>query len=530
VIEHRVFGPPGTGKTTFLGRQAQLASRKYRPQDVMIASLTRAAAKEIGGRRTGVPPENVGTLHAHCFRALDRPLLAESPDGVEEWNRWTKGSRMFRITPQGAEADSPYEIYFENEGDQLLAEMSTYRARMTPREVWKPKVRRFAERWDSFKRATARRDFTDLIEECLSVIAEPPTRPRVMMLDEAQDLSQLELSLARKWAATCEQIVIVGDPDQNLYEWRGTDPDAMTRGEAASTRTLEQSFRVPKAVHAYAVEWIEKIADREPIVYKPTDEEGEVRRLVSEWPSPEGLVKQLRKDSEEGVDSMVLATCGYMLNPLCAVMKKEGLPFHNPYRVTHGGWNPMRGTRRLASFIKPLLHDGASWTWADVEQWIEPLTAKSVMVRGAKVKIGEAALHRASEEATIDELHDYFLPDALPALIECDLDWYRSHVRASRAEQMCFGIEIARRRGIQVLEKEPLVTVGTIHSVKGGESTRVYVWPDMSRVGFWSSWQGGRKARASVIRQFYVAFTRARETLTVLTPAGELAASLPRPK
>jgi len=48
--EFRIFGPPGTGKTTYIAKQVGVALRKYHPDQIVCASFTRAAALELGGR------------------------------------------------------------------------------------------------------------------------------------------------------------------------------------------------------------------------------------------------------------------------------------------------------------------------------------------------------------------------------------------------------------------------------------------------------------------------------------------------
>ena len=51
--EYRVVGPPGCGKTTWLGDQVQQAVESG--MSVLISSLTKAAATEIGGRNPTGP-------------------------------------------------------------------------------------------------------------------------------------------------------------------------------------------------------------------------------------------------------------------------------------------------------------------------------------------------------------------------------------------------------------------------------------------------------------------------------------------
>ena len=74
--EIRMFGPPGTGKTTRLvKRSIPQAVNLAGPDKVMVTSFTRAAAREIATRAKGtdINPDNVGTLHAICYRALGNP-------------------------------------------------------------------------------------------------------------------------------------------------------------------------------------------------------------------------------------------------------------------------------------------------------------------------------------------------------------------------------------------------------------------------------------------------------------------------
>jgi len=71
-----LYGPPGCGKTTWLSRQVARAWEKG--EKVLIASLTRAAAAEVAGRELPIPRDNIGTLHAHCYRSLGRPRIAET--------------------------------------------------------------------------------------------------------------------------------------------------------------------------------------------------------------------------------------------------------------------------------------------------------------------------------------------------------------------------------------------------------------------------------------------------------------------
>ena len=82
--EYRVVGPPGCGKTTWLGTTVDhIVERGGRP---LITSLTKAAAAEIGARKLPISFDALGTLHSHCYHALGQPEIAEGREHLEQWN------------------------------------------------------------------------------------------------------------------------------------------------------------------------------------------------------------------------------------------------------------------------------------------------------------------------------------------------------------------------------------------------------------------------------------------------------------
>jgi DNA helicase-2/ATP-dependent DNA helicase PcrA len=525
-----IYGPPGTGKTTTLARHARRAAEQHSPDSVAIASLTRAAAAEIAGRDTGIPDSNVGTLHAHCYRALDRPELAETPEGIRGWNEHhpqahlTGGANQLEDTVAGEGGQTP--------GDDIHHQVMTNRARMLPRDQWTVQQLEHDALWTDYKRQTGRLDFTDLIEHAIDDVPAHPAMPRVLLLDEAQDFSRLELALATRWAQHTGTTVMVGDPDQAIYQWRGADPQALGQLDLAGEQVLSQSYRVPHTVHSLATRWIGQIADRRYVGYAPTDVQGTVQSLPTiSLHSPERLAMQVLCDLDAGLEVMVLASCRYMLGPLTAVLRKQGLPFHNPYRANDGGWNPMRAANRLKAFLRPdervWGQHARNWTWDDLRLFTEPLQARGNLARGAKTLI-EAKCHedrfgesRADETVELEQLEQIFGVAAPhhPAY-RLDVDWYYDQLRAAGRKTLAYPVEVLRRRGPQALGADPKLTIGTIHSVKGGQADSVYIAPDLSVTGYWHGWHPGGQGRDQIVRMLYVAITRARHKVTILDAAG----------
>jgi superfamily I DNA/RNA helicase len=215
---------------------------------------------------------------------------------------------------------------------------------------------------------------------------------------------------------------------------------------------------------------------------------------------------------------MLLASCSYMLHPVIAVLRQHGIPFHNQYRKSHGFWNPLRRGRKgsSANRILSLLGDHP-WSHGDLKLWAEWLNPKGTLRPGAK------ALIDASDDSfpvTTERLHELFEAPAIEALLAASSDsrqlvqWWSRRVAPAFHGRVQFPVAVALARGASALEESPRVTVGTIHSVKGGEADAVFLFPDLSPAGD-AAYQRHGPQRDSVIRLFYVGMTRARHTLYV---------------
>lgn len=521
--EYRVVGPPGCGKTTYLGRQVERAVNKGR--NPFICSLTKAAAAEVSGRDLPIPFGCLGTLHSHCFYTLGQPKIADDKKQLRDWN---ERYPLYAITigPNDSasklDSDNIEPAINGTHGDQLLAEYNMYRARMDTNLPGR--LQAFAKRWTAWKNENGLKDFTDLIEICLRDVEQAPTNPDVLFLDEAQDMSLLEMTLLRKWGAAATQTIIVGDPDQAIFTWRGADPRAFTNPALPpeQIRLLANSYRLPKLVHNHALNWINTTPGRSPIKYNPRDEEGEVRTINQDFRTPAQAVADAENYLAKGKTVMFLATCAYMLQPTIDALKSMAIPFHNPYRSTNGAWNPLARRANEGSGVQRLLHflslsEHGEWTADQVRNWTKNVKTKGVLNPGGK-GIANSLQDGPFGCVDWDDLHEIFTEDAIEAGLNGDLDWYQEKLTTAKKQGSQFPIIIARNRGVETLEKSPQVIVGTIHSVKGAEADVVYLYPDMSVAGS-NSWLGTDRQKATVYRLFYVAMTRAKESLIFCKPA-----------
>ncbi len=531
-VEYRIFGPPGTGKTTTLGRYIARAVEAQGPDRVIVASFTRAAAAELVRRDLPVARENVGTLHALCYRLLGRPPIAETR--IKEWNESV--AEPYRITLEDPDIDDPHAepVGFDGvsgstrtNADACFMRYQLLRARMVPRSAWPSAIREFAQRWEDWKTSNGYMDFTDLIET--SYLDHVHPNVNVGFFDEAQDFTALELALIRRWAEKLDYVVLCGDDDQAIYEWKGASPDVLISGEPDRKIVLDRSYRVPRTVQTKALQWIELVGNREPKVYRPRDAEGEVRYLRASLIHVKPLVEDIERQIVASRTVMVLATCSYMLAGVVEALRSEGIPFWNPYRKRRGDWNPLTPTgndgssrvstaARLLAYLRPRVDvwgsEARMWTPQDLKLWTELVRADGVLRRGARAEIDRMG---GTDEVSIDVLIRLFEPVALDRAFDCDLDWLLRHATKQRRSALEYVLRIFERRGGAALRETPRVTVGTIHSVKGGEADVVYLFPDLSHAGY-LHWNRPGAGRDAIRRLFYVGMTRARHSLVLCAP------------
>lgn len=523
--EIRLFGPPGTGKTTRLASNIHSTAKDRGTDRIVVGSFTRTAAAEIAGRGLPIPEQQVGTLHSLAYRAIDRPDVAV--DKIASWNTAHRDLAMSgdtRNLDEGAVDTAAAGGTLE--GDAMLGRLETLRARLVPPEAWPANLKVFARLWTEWKDEHEVVDYTDMIEIALEQAERAPGNPLVGFFDEFQDFTPLEIALVRKWGAHMDRLIIAGDDDQTLYSFKGATPKAFLQPEIPDEqkRFLTQSYRVPRAVQVTAQRWIEMVTEREEKRYDPRDVEGVVRfGSRFGYAQPEALVLDAVAQVDAGRTVMILSSCAYMLDPIRGMLRKAGVPFHNPYRRTRGDWNPLGGGRgtsaaeRLAAYliIDPdrFPDDYRQWTGADLKAWVHVIKVTGVLARGAKKLIDGL-----DNDATVpyEFLEQFFADDdVFGAALEASPDWFRDRLLAGKRASMEYPLLIAKHRPGADLITPPRLIVGTIHSVKGGEADVVYLLPDLSKAGAREFKQSAGEARDAVIRQMYVGMTRAAEELVV---------------
>ena len=285
----RIYGPPGTGKTTRLLQLVEsYLSQGYKASDIAYLAFTVKAAREAVERASekfGLLAENFPgfrTIHSLAFRHLGL-----STGQVLKRKHYSVICERLGF---------PYSGYVDLEegqtssallGDRLLFMEGLARARrLSPDEQFEQsneecspeEFQLLREAVRQFKESHFLIDFNEMLERMLDV--DPPTY-KVLIVDEAQDLSNLQWEVIERLMGKAQHVHVAGDDDQAIFRWAGAAPERFNRlgGEAT---VLDQSWRIPGDVHTLAEELIRGVGDRQEKRYRPRNVRGSVE-VTERW-------------------------------------------------------------------------------------------------------------------------------------------------------------------------------------------------------------------------------------------------------
>lgn len=490
-----VLGPPGCGKTTYLlGRVDEEMSNGIHPSRIAYVSFTRKAAQEAADRaqvkfnakRESFP--YFRTLHSLAYQQLN--LRREQVLGAKQYK--LLGETLGLTFSDYMEFEEGLPMSAKN-GDQVLYIVSMARARMqTPEEFFRGyqqgevpwhQVKQFVDTLAQYKRDEDMLDFPDMLDNFVSQC--PPLDIDVAFIDEAQDLSKQQWRMVLHAINKAKRVYIAGDDDQAIYRWSGADVDSFLDLKG-NRRVLEQSYRLPRSVHALCERISQRISRRFAKTWRARDEEGQVNSL--------SMVEQLRWG--DGT-YLLLARNRYLLQRLETFVRSSAIPY------TIGARSSLDGdaVRAIVSWEK--LRRGDVQDVESVRNVYAHLRSGSGVKRGFKALDGATGyLSMADLKASFGLLRDDVWHDALERIAPEDREF----------------MVAARRRG-EKLTTKPRVHISTIHGVKGGEADHVVLLPDMA----WRTYRDYEEDPDDEHRVAYVAASRARSTLTIVEPASSRA-------
>jgi len=314
----QILACAGSGKTEVVARRIAklIAGKKCLPRNVVAFTYTEKAAGELkdrihnrcneeAGSVVGMAEMYVGTIHGFCLDLLHREvpeyLKYGVLDEVQQKLFVDKNSKQSGLTvstdlngaPLRRFQDTNYytaalSILRESDIDQkLLKGVSVAASLQTYQELLKK--RRYL-------------DYSSILAEAASALEKDEDlrrrlkeRLRHVIVDEYQDLNPIQERIVRLLHDIGATICVVGDDDQTIYQWRGSDVANILQFEKSYPKVtqipLEENFRSSEGVVTTARNFIAQNDNRLPKSMKAagsqTYEAGDISALVFDDPDAE---------------------------------------------------------------------------------------------------------------------------------------------------------------------------------------------------------------------------------------------------
>jgi DNA helicase-2/ATP-dependent DNA helicase PcrA len=244
---------PGTGKTRALThRLAYLLKCRGVPADNILAiTFTRQAALEMATRVRGLLPDfpDLDNLTLGTFHALGLKLLSEQgftravADEEQRRTLLKEVAKEFRLTLSRLDRQIS------------LAKQALCSAEHMQQEDLLPPPQAFTA-YEALLEREGLWDYEDLLarpvrllQEDTSLQASYQGRFRHLLVDEYQDLNEAQYLLFRALAGPGAEIMVIGDPHQAIYGFRGARPEYFSRFEqdwpGAVTLRFTETYRLP---------------------------------------------------------------------------------------------------------------------------------------------------------------------------------------------------------------------------------------------------------------------------------------------
>mgnify|MGYP000111974493 CR=1 FL=1 len=487
-----ILGGPGCGKTTALLQIVEDAlADGASPESIAFVAFTRKAAMEARERmlkKFDLDKDSVPyfrTLHSFAFMHIP-----EDPSRLLNKKRLMEFARDSELDLRPATYDDfgmPV-VELMNVDEQAMAAYSLSRiTQESIRDVCSrfsvsPRyVEHVAKVYEDHKKKKKAIDFTDALVLFLEKFIIQGFK--LLIVDEAQDLSPLQWRMVEVMMQHSEEVYIAGDDDQAIYEWAGADVEHFLNLDA-DREVLPISYRLKSNIFDACQKVIQYVDNRYPKNWQPHAEGGQIEQVNSLH----------RVDMSEG-EWLLLARTNNLVQGLVRHVRSEGYPY---LTMTENGVQSSVEVDRIKAVLRfERLRRGGRVTGEEADLiW--------TMVRSH---------YKQRPKPVFDPLQTYDLDTMTKLGVNADNDWMET---MNLSESVRSYIRAMKARG-ESLTETPRITVSTIHGAKGGEADNVLLWTKLTANTAKSFGRGD----PNEYRALFTAMSRAKDQLVLFTNSAE---------
>ncbi|SFB68051.1 ATP-dependent helicase [Butyrivibrio sp. YAB3001] len=350
-----VLAGPGSGKTFVIVQRLRSLIEKYdvSPQSILVITFTKAAAIEMQQRFMKItdnsyPEVCFGTFHSVFYQIIRQ---ANPNNKFEIINETTKYKLLkdiiYRLKANSVmtkeECDDALEVLKD-----IVSEISRVKNtgdNVSSKSEKKTVCAQFDKVYEEYNKCLLEFgfiDFDDMVKRCLCLLEEDKallanwsSRFKYILIDEYQDINMIQYKVIRLLCSS-NNLFVVGDDDQSIYGFRGSDPGIMQRfaedfvNERPEIINLNVNYRCGRTILENANRLIEvnKIRFKKELIANDTNGVGILapRKYTSKANQTKAIITflQNRKDNLDDI-AFIFRTNSEALS-LAAVLKEAGIP------------------------------------------------------------------------------------------------------------------------------------------------------------------------------------------------------------
>ena len=404
-IEHhgynlQLIACAGSGKTEVVARRVVhlLTPEKadsLQPRNIIAFTFTDKAAAELKERivtRTrqalgefpGMAEMFVGTIHAFSLELLKsespKHLKFEVLNEVQQGLFVDRNSRKSGLTTSADLNGAALKRYRDTK--HYVTALSILReANLDDAHLGRCSVLNGLRNYQSVLDEKHYLDYSSILEEAVILLtndrgvrARLAERVKYVIVDEYQDVNPVQEAIVWSLHDLGARICVVGDDDQTIYQWRGSDVESILtfdeRYPTVKQISLEENFRSSEGVVETARAFIEQNSVRLPKAMKPTgaqpyesgdiialslnDPEAEARHIVEAIQSLRGVAFK-EGEVERGLSwsdmAILLRSVKANAEPIMGALQAAGIPFVVTGMTNLFGTAEAEAARQLFYFI-----------------------------------------------------------------------------------------------------------------------------------------------------------------------------------
>lgn len=314
----------GSGKTEVVARRvANLLKPKSaggagcKPENIVAFTFTEKAAAELKerihkrcteamGEIVGLAEMYVGTIHGFCLELLksEVPLYMkyEVLNEVQQVLFVDRHSKASGLTQSATLTNQTLKRYVDTRN--YVSSLSILRedAIQHPAKIKNNSVAAHLPTYENLLHSKAYLDYSGILKEAVQELrandglrARTRSRVKHVIVDEYQDVNPVQEAVVEELHKLGSHVCVVGDDDQTIYQWRGSDVRNILNFESrypdVTQVRLEENFRSSEGVVAVARDFISRVVRRLPKEMKQTGaqayEIGDIVALAFDSPEEE---------------------------------------------------------------------------------------------------------------------------------------------------------------------------------------------------------------------------------------------------